>query len=397
MTNTSRIVWCSLLAVCMLCMAVPVVSMTVNAEQPEFNLQSRSAILMEASTGEVIFEKSADQELPPASITKIMTMLLIMESIDSGKASFTDKVRVSENAMRMGGSQIYLEVGEEMTLDEMLKSIAVASANDACVAVAEHLAGSEDAFVKRMNERAKELGMAHTRFQNCSGLPADGGTEGNITSARDIAIMTRELLKHPTILKWTSIWIDYVRNGQFILTNTNKLVRHYAGCDGMKTGFTQQAKFCLSATANRDGLRLICVVMGAPSSEIRFREISQMLNYGFGAFKAHEVVKKDQLIDNVKVSRGKTETVGAVAAYDFSVPMRKGSEVEVTTEMVWHKKIAAPLKKGDILGEMIVKKGGTEVGRVTVVAQNDVERGSLWKIILQMFRNLFTGLVKLFT
>lgn len=399
MTNIiKRRIWCGLLMVCMTLVAIPMFVLPVSANQPDFALQSKSAILMEASTGEVIFEKASDQELAPASITKIMTMLLVMEAVDGGRANFSDKVRVSENAMRMGGSQIYLEVGEEMTLDDMLKSIAVASANDACVAVAEYLLGSEEAFVKRMNERAGELGMKHTRFVNCSGLPpSEGIKEGNISSARDIAIMSRELLKHPAILKWTSTWIDHVRNGEFTLTNTNKLVRHYQGVDGLKTGYTVEARFCLSATGVRNGLRLISVVMGAPTSEIRFKETSVLLNYGFGAFKAHEVVKKDQLIQKVRVSRGKVEEVGAVAAYDFSVPMRKGTDVQITTELIWKKKISAPLKKGEAIGEMIVKKAGTEVGRVTLVADCDVERGSIFKIILQMLRNLFGSLVKLFT
>ncbi len=372
-------------------------SLPIQADQPNFNFQSKSAILMEATTGEIIFEKNADEKLPPASITKIMSLLLVMEALDEGRANLSDIVRTSENAMRMGGSQIYLEVGEEMILEDLIKSIAIASANDSCVAVAEYLYGTVDAFVKKMNDRAEELGLANTYFYNTNGLPStDPEIEGNYTSTKDVALMSRELLKHPEILKWTSIWIDYVRNGKFILTNTNKLVRHYKGVDGLKTGYTNEAKFCLSATGKRNGLRFIAVVMGAPSSDIRFKDISTMLNYGFNAFMAHEVVKKDQIVQNVRVSRGKVEEVEIIADFDFNVPMRKGSNAEITTEVVLREKIIAPIKVGEVLGEMKVMKNGTELGRVPLKAKENVERGSIFQIIFQIIKNLFRSLVNLF-
>lgn len=376
--------------------SVPIFSLSVRANTPEFALQSKSAILMEASTGEVIFEKNADLELPPASISKIMTLLLVMEALDEGKITLDEKIRTSENAMRMGGSQIFLEVGEEMTLQDMLKSIAIASANDACVAVGEHLFGTEEAFVNEMNERAKELGMNHTYFLNSTGLPPEGNEKGNYSTARDISIMSRELLKHPEILQWTSIWMDSVRNGAFGLTNTNKLVRQYQGCDGLKTGYTVEAKYCLSATGQRNGLRFIAVVMGAPTSPVRNKEISEMLSYGFNTFKAYEVVKKDQVVQRVKVSRGKIEAVDLLAAHDFVIPMKKGTTAEVTAEVVLKAKVVAPIKAGQVLGELVVKSAGTEVGRVPLKAQTDVAKGSFFQILIQMLKNLFAGLVNLF-
>lgn len=376
--------------------SIPIFSLSVQANTPEFALQSRSAILMEASTGEVIFEKNADLELPPASISKIMTMVLIMEALEEGKITLDEKIRTSENAMRMGGSQIFLEVGEEMTLTDMLKSIAIASANDACVAVGEHLYGTEEAFVQKMNERARELGMNHTFFQNSTGLPAENNVKGNYSTARDIAIMSRELLRHPVVLQWTSTWMDTVRNGAFGLTNTNKLVRHYQGCDGLKTGYTVEAKYCLSATGMRNGLRFIAVVMGAPTSPVRNKEISEMLSFGFNTFKAYEVVKKDQVVQRIKVSKGKIQEVDLLAAYDFTVPMKKGTNAEVTAEVVLKGKATAPISAGQVLGELVVKKSGEEIGRVPLKAQADVEKGSIFQIIFQMLKNLFAGLVNLF-
>ncbi|MCG8532678.1 MAG: D-alanyl-D-alanine carboxypeptidase, partial [Desulfovibrionales bacterium] len=343
------------------------------------------------------YEKEPYKELPPASITKIMTLLLIMEAIEDERAELDDIVRVSENAMRMGGSQIYLEVGEEMTLNDLIKSIAIASANDSCVAVAEYLYGTEEAFVKKMNERAQQLKLENTLFVNSTGLPPDGSKEvGNYTCVRDIAVMSRELLKYPIILKWTSIWLDSVRNGEFVLNNTNKLVRHYQGVDGIKTGYTTAAKFCLSATGKRDGLRFVAVVMGAPTSDIRFKEVSSLLSYGFNTFKAYEVVKKDQIVQHVQISRGKVEEVPVIADRDFYVPLRKGSTEQVTTEVVLRDKIVAPISEGEILAELVVKKSGAEVGRVMLKSNVAVERGSIFRIIFQLLKKLFSSLVNLF-
>lgn len=367
------------------------------AEQPNFDLQSKSALLMEASSGEIIFEKNADLKLPPASMTKIMTLILTMEALESGRANLNDVVRVSENAMRMGGSQIYLEVDEEMKLNDLIKSIAISSANDSCVAVAEYLYGTVDAFVNRMNQRAKELGCQNTTFYNSTGLPSSGpDIPGNMTTSRDIAIMSRELLKHPKVLEYTSTWLDYVRDGEFVLNNTNRLVRHYRGVDGLKTGFTNEAKFCLSATGQQNGLRFIAVVMGAPTSKVRFKEISSMLSYGFNAYTAHEVVKKDQIVQNVRISRGKVEEIGAVADSDFRIPMKKGSKPEITSEVVLRDKIIAPIKKGEEIGELVVKRDGIEVGRVALKAQQDVEKGSIFQIIVQILKNFFMSIINIF-
>lgn len=371
-------------------------SFTLLADQPDFSFRSTSALLMEATTGEIIFENNADEKLPPASITKIMTLLLIMEALDSGRANLNDIVRTSEHAMRMGGSQIYLEVGEEMTLMDLVKSIAIASANDSCVAVAEYLNGTEADFVNRMNQRAKELGMENTYFSNTTGLPPEHGQEGNYTTARDIAIMSKELLKHPEVLSWTSIWMDTVRNGKFGLTNTNRLVRHYEGVDGLKTGYTSQAKYCLSATGTRNNLRFIAIVLKAPTSDVRFKEISTMLSYGFNAFTAREVVKKDQVVEKVRISRGKVEEVEVVAENDFNVPLRKGATDEFKTEVVLRDKIIAPIAAGEVLGELVVSKGELEIGRIPLLARVEVQRGSIFQIIFQIFKNLFISLVNIF-
>jgi D-alanyl-D-alanine carboxypeptidase (penicillin-binding protein 5/6) len=252
--------------------------------QVELAKQAVSAVLMDAATGTVLFEKNSHEKLPPASVTKVMTMLLIMEAVADGKVNWQDKIRTSEHAASMGGSQIFLEPGEEMTLEEMMKGIAVASANDAAVAVAEHLAGSEETFVQMMNERAKQLGCVDTHFSNVNGLP----TENHYTSAHDLAIMSRELLKHEEVVKYTSIFQDYLRKGSekpFWLVNTNKLVRFYEGMDGLKTGFTAEARYCLAATAKRNGMRLVAVVMGEPTSQIRNGEISSMMDFGFANYK----------------------------------------------------------------------------------------------------------------
>lgn len=387
----------TLAVICTLLVLIPFFSYSVTADQATFSFQSKSAILVEAQTGEVIYEKEPYKELPPASITKIMTLLLIMEGIEEGRAELDDIVRVSENAMRMGGSQIYLEVGEEMTLNDLIKSIAIASANDSCVAVAEYLYGTEEAFVEQMNKRAQQLKLEHTFFANSTGLPPSDSKEiGNYTCVRDIAVMSRELLKYPIILNWTSIWLDSVRNGEFVLNNTNRLVRHYQGVDGLKTGYTTAAKFCLSATGKRDGLRFIAVVMGAPTSDIRFKEVSSLLSYGFNTFKAYEVVKKDQVVQQVQVSRGKVDEIPVIADRDFYVPLRKGSTDQVTTEVVLRDKIVAPISEGEIIAELVVKKSGVEVGRVMLKANADVERGSIFRIIFQLLKKLFSSLVNLF-
>ena len=285
--------------------------------------------MLDADTGTIIYEKNSHDKLPPASITKIMTMLLTMEAIDEGQLQWTDKVRTSEYAASMGGSQIFLEPGEEMTVDEMLKGIAMASGNDASVAVAEKIAGSEEAFVKLMNEKAAELGMKDTHFVNCNGLPA----ENHYTSAHDIAVMSRELLKYDQITKYTGAYQDYLRKDSekpFWLVNTNKLVRFYTGADGLKTGYTSEAKFCLSATAKRDGLRAVAVVMGAPDTKTRNNEVSRMFDYAFSQYSMHSIYKPGEVLGIVKVQKGTVPEISIQADKDYSVLVKKGVKVRIS-------------------------------------------------------------------
>ena len=270
------------LSVAIILSAIPTKAMPTEESAPAFELDCKSAILIEASTGKVLYEKDADMALPPASVTKVMTLLLVMEAIEEGRIKYEDSVRASANACSMGGSQIYLKENEEMSVNDMLKSVVIASANDAAVALAEHIAGSEEDFVRRMNKRAEELGMKNTRFENTNGL--DDTTDSHLTSARDIAIMSRELIKYPKILEYSSTWMDTVRGGEFGLTNTNRLVRFYKGATGLKTGSTAKAGFCISATAERDGMSLICVIMGAPSRDLRNAAAVRLLDYGFSAY-----------------------------------------------------------------------------------------------------------------
>lgn len=341
---------------------------------------SRSAVLMDAATGQVLFEKNSHEKLPPASVTKVMTMLLIMEAVDSGKVKWSDKIKTSENAASMGGSQIFLQVGEEMTLEEMMKGIAVASGNDASVAVAEHLAGSVDEFVRQMNERAAQLGLKDTHFANVNGLPV----ENHYSSAYDIAVISRELLKHERILKWTSIYSDYLRKGSekpFWLVNTNKLVRFYQGMDGLKTGFTAEARYCLSATAKRDQFRLISVVMGAPTSPIRNKEISQMMDWGFANYRSETVYKAGQVVETALVDKGETPKVPLVAKDTVGVVVKKGQHKEAITRQVEIGDIQAPLHKGQVVGVITASRKGEIVAKSDIVVASDVPKARFLTIL----------------
>jgi D-alanyl-D-alanine carboxypeptidase (penicillin-binding protein 5/6) len=338
-----------------------------------------SAVVMDAATGQVLFEKNMHEKLPPASITKIMSMLLIMEALESGRIKLTDRVRASEHAASMGGSQIFLEPGEQMTVDEMMKGIAVASANDATVAMAEHIAGSEEEFVKMMNERAEQLGLKNTHFKNSNGLPV----AGHYTSAYDIALMSRELLKHEQILKWTSIYSDYLRKDSekpFWLVNTNKLIRYYPGMDGLKTGFTGEAKYCLSATAKRGDFRVITVVMGEPTSPQRNAEILQMMDWAFSQFTSKTFYKAGQVVEKVKLDKGNEPSVQLVAADTLGVVMKKGEKSDAYTKQITFKECKAPVKKGQVLGAVVIYKDGKEVGRTSIVAANDIGKAGFWKM-----------------
>lgn len=333
------------------------------------NLNCKSAILMDAATGTVLYEQNADEALPPASVTKIMTLLLVMEAIEGGSIKLEDMVSVSENAASMGGSQIFLEVGETMSVEDLLKSVIIASANDAAVALAEYVAGSEEAFVARMNERARELSMNNTCFENTNGL--DDTVTKHLTSARDIAIMSRELIKHEKVLEYSSIWMDTVRNGAFGLTNTNRLVRFYNGATGLKTGSTANAKFCVSATAKRGNMHLICVIMGAETRDLRNAYAMKLLDYGFANYSLFSAEGKK--LDEVKVLGGREATV-AIEYGEFNAVVNKGEADNITSEIIVNEKICAPIKIGDGVGKVIYKNGEKTVGESKIYATENIEK-----------------------
>ena len=373
---------CIFLALCLfLTAATPFVHAT------PLEVKGKSALLMDIATGTVLFEQNAHEKLAPASVTKVMTMLLIMEAIDSGKIGWNDTVTTSEAAAAKGGSQIYLKVGETMTVTDMVKSIAVSSANDCACAMAEHIAGSEEAFVSLMNSRAKELGMNDTTFVNCTGLDDDENAKDHLTSAYDIAVMSRQLMKyHPDIQKFTTIWMDTVRNGEFGLANTNKLVRFYPGATGLKTGFTSGAGYCLSATAEREGLNLVAVVMGAETSQDRFAACKQMLDYGF----ANYALVTPQLPENstVPVKLGAADFVTAVPTEDASLLIDKSQRDMITTEVALEEQVNAPVSKGQKLGTLTVKAGEQILAQVPMVAQDSVARLTWGDIFLKVLRKL---------
>ena len=345
----------------------------------------KSAVLMDAETGTVIYESNAHEPLAPASVTKVMTMLLVMEAIDSGKIGWDDTVTASETAAAKGGSQIYLKVGETMTVSDMVKSIAVSSANDCACAMAEHLAGSETGFVEQMNQRAEELGMKDTNFVNCTGLDDAPEAAQHKTSAHDIALMSRELLKnHPDIKKFTTIWMDTVRDGAFGLANTNKMVRFYSGCTGLKTGFTSGAGYCLSAAAERDGMELIAVVMGSATSQERFAACKSMLDYGFANFALYAPAMEEDTA--IPVTLGKAKTVRAVPGSDASLLVEKTQLSSVTTEITLEEGVTAPVSKGQRLGTLTVKAGDRVLSRVPLVAEEGVERKGWSDIFLDLLR-----------
>lgn len=342
-------------------------------------LDCKSAILIEANTGKVLYEQNPDEALPPASVTKIMTLLLVMEAIEQGKIGLDDQVSVSERAAGMGGSQIFLEVGETMSVEDMIKSVVIASANDAACALAEQVAGSEDAFVKAMNDRAAELGMKNTTFENTNGL--DDTAEHHLTSARDIAIMSRELIKHKKILEYSSIWMDTVRNGLFGLTNTNRLVRFYKGCTGLKTGSTSKAGFCISATAERDGMHLVAVIMGSPTGDVRNREAARLLDFGFANYAIYS--HSGGTAGKIRVTGGESDS--ATLKYsDFSCLAEKGGG-KLEAKVVLPESVAAPISKGDAVGEVIFTLGGKEVGRAKICAESEVKKITYWGIFKRVF------------
>ena len=340
-----------------------------------------SAILIEASSQTVLFEQNADKALPPASVTKIMTLLIIMESIDSGKIKLNDMVTVSEYAASMGGSQVYLEPGEVMSVEDMIKSIVISSANDAAVAMAEHISGSEASFVTLMNERAKQLGMNNTHFENTNGL--DDTVTDHLISARDIATMSAELLRHEKILDYTGIWQDTIRNGEFTLSNTNRLIRFYEGANGLKTGSTSKAKFCISATAKRNEMQLICVIMGAPTRDIRNAEAKKLLDWGFANYC---VFKKDSTdLGSISIVGGNQST-GGIVSESYSCLLEKGRAGDVQIAVELPEKIKAPLKSGDKVGRIIYTLDDEVIGESDIISTNSVDKITFINI---MYRILY--------
>lgn len=370
-----------------LIMAISLISVTgytEPAQQVDTNvstqlINAKSGILMEASTGEVLYEQNANERLQIASVTKVMTMLLIMEAIDSGKISLDDMVTTSEYAASMGGSQVFLEVGEQMSVNDMLKAIAVASGNDAAVAMAEFISGSEGAFVEKMNKRASELGCENTHFINCNGLDE---TPEHYSSARDVARISQELLKHTKIFDYTTIWMDSLRNGSFGLSNTNKLIRFYNGANGLKTGSTSTAKYCLSATALRDGMQLIAVIICAPSTKDRFSSASALLDYGFANYEVASNEDLNVAVPYVRVVGGVKEQIAPkVSGSGFVV--KKGNKSKLETRFEMEESVSAPVEDGQKLGEIIYTIDGEEVTRRDVCATERVDKINAVQIFLR--------------
>lgn len=341
------------------------------------DLSAKSAILIEQSTGKVLFEKNPDEKMPLASVTKIMTMLLTMEALDSGKIRLDDIVVASERAKSMGGSTIFLDTGEEMSVNDLLKGIAVASGNDACVAMAEYIAGSEEGFVAMMNERAAQLGMVNTKFINTNGLDEDG----HYSSARDISLMSRELLKHEKIFDYTTIWMDSLRDGKFQLANTNKLIRFYKGANGLKTGSTDKAQCCLAGSALRDNMQLICVVMAAPTSAQRFSDATKLLDYGFANYAVKRVVNEGDVVGEAEVLNGIKKTVVGVVKNNFDALTSKGAGNNISQEVLLDSPVKAPIKTGDKIGEIKLSDESGHISTVDIVASEDINRMTYGKML----------------
>lgn len=358
-------------------------SLGVNSD---FEVEAKSAMLMEANTGKILFAQNEDAKASPASVTKIMTLLLVMEALEDGRIGADDKVLISDYASSMGGSQVFLEEGEEMSVRELIKCTVIASANDAAVALAEHVGGSEKIFVTMMNKRAAELGMENTNFENVTGL--DDTTTNHVTSAEDISIMSRALVKYDMVLEFSSLWQDSIRNGEFTLTNTNRLVRYYDGCNGLKTGSTDKAGYCISATAKRDGMQLIAVIMGAPTRDIRNAAARTLLDFGFSNYALYSC--EERALENIQVHNG-TKDITTVYSTPFSciIPKAQIKNVEMLFEIPQN--ITAPVKSMDCVGKIIYKLGDEELGTSNIYVSEDIEKISIWDIFLRMIKNIFIG------
>ena len=352
-----------------------------NEDNAPLSVSSKSAILMDVGSGQILYEKNAHDKLPPASVTKVMTMLLICEALDSGKITLDDSVQISDNAASMGGSQIFLEAGEVQKVDTLLKGIAVASANDGCVAMAEYIGGSVESFVDMMNAKAKELNMKDTNFVNTNGLPVDN----HYTSAHDISIMSRELLKHDVISKYLTTWMDQVVVGKKQITvglaNTNKLIKHYQGATGVKTGFTQQAKYCLSASAKRGDTHLVAVTLGAETSPERFKDATSLLNFGFANYESVKLCSKNDNIATLTLDKADEQKINLVAKEDLSVLIKKGGNKDFTRKIKVNENPTIPIKKGTNLGYVEIYQGKTLVGKVDLVNTKDIQKASYLKML----------------
>ena len=372
-----------LLAALLTAAALPAAS-AEGASAPALSLSCASAVLMEKETGTLLYEQNAHEQLEPASVTKVMTLLLVMEAVDSGRVSLEDTVTVSAYAAGMGGSQVYLKEGEQMSVAEMIKCVTVVSGNDCAVALSEHLAGSETAFVAQMNQRAQELGMEDTTFLNCTGLPA----QGHVTSAYDIALMSRELiLNHPSIREYTTIWMDSIRDGAFGLTNTNRLIRFYQGATGLKTGSTDSALYCMSATAERDGMELIAVVMKAPTTAQRFEDAKTLLDYGFANYALVNVYP-DAPLAPIDVLLGTADQVQPQLARDCRLLVRRGEESQITTQLELAQDVEAPVEQGQVLGSLKIYVGEELRDTIPILSAQQVDRLTVPGIFSRMLRQL---------
>lgn len=354
----------------------------------DINIGAPSAILIEKTTGTVLYEKNADEVLAPASVTKVMSMLLIVEEVEAGTLTLEDTITTTANAASMGGSQIFLEEGEQMSLHEMLKSITVSSANDACVAVAEHISGTESAFVAKMNERAAELGATNTHFINCTGLPVDD--QENETTARDLVLMSQALMAHDMIKDYTTIWMDSVRNGEFGLSNTNKLIFYYDGATGLKTGFTQAAGYCLSGTAERDGVEYIAVVMHCETSDVRFESAKTLLSYAFANYTLIDI-QPDEILLPVKVELGEVDYVQPVLGNSEQLLMEKNSTANITKTISLDESVSAPVTEGQQLGTLTISNENTEIAKIPIVAGDSVGKISWFQVYGKFMQIIFTG------
>jgi D-alanyl-D-alanine carboxypeptidase (penicillin-binding protein 5/6) len=363
------------------------VAVTFSGASPASFLETtaESAVLMEAYSGQVLLAKEKDKELPMASVTKLMSLLVALKAIKEGRLKLNDIVIASENAWEMGGSQIYLEPGEEFTLKEILIAVAVGSANDACVALAEQIAGSEEVFVQMMNQEAKELGLKHTHFVNSTGLPA----KGHYTSAYDMALILRECLKYPLFIKYSSLYEYDLRGGQFKLWNTNKLLKWYPGTDGGKTGWTEEAKYCLASSVKKEGLRLIAVVLGTPEPRSHFRESIKLYKYGFARYKAIYLAKQGEKVKRLPVSKGNLDYVEIITKEPVCLVVLKGDDKGFKTRLDLPSRVAAPVKKGQIIGTYYVDKEGQKVLQVPLIAQNQVQKTNVLRQINKTLTHLY--------